>query len=74
MSLSLKSSSALLQIRQQCQQVFLGSPLIIDMVLTAWLAGGHVLLEDRPGLGKTTLGQDLECGVSWIDAASSRQS
>ena len=49
----------LLELKKQCQQVFLGSPLVVDLVLTAWLAGGHVLLEDRPGVGKTTLAKTL---------------
>ena len=31
----------------------------IDLVLSAMLAGGHVLLEDVPGVGKTTLAKAL---------------
>ena len=32
-----------------------GKDEIIDMVLCAAFAGGHILLEDIPGVGKTTL-------------------
>jgi len=39
--------------------VFRGPPANIDRLLTAFLAGGHVLLEDIPGVGKTTLGRAL---------------
>ena len=28
---------------------------VVENLLTAFLAGGHVLLEDVPGVGKTTL-------------------
>ncbi|MDT7781714.1 MAG: MoxR-like ATPase, partial [Pseudonocardiales bacterium] len=28
---------------------------VVDLVLVAMFAGGHVLLEDVPGTGKTTL-------------------
>ena len=36
-------------------QVIIGKPAEIKLVLAAFLAGGHVLLEDVPGLGKTML-------------------
>jgi MoxR-like ATPase len=50
------SSSALLkQIRGAVEQVFLGQTEVIQQVLAALLAGGHVLLEGKPGLGKTHL-------------------
>ncbi len=42
-------------IREQLQAVIRGKSDAIDLVLTAVLAGGHVLLEDVPGVGKTTL-------------------
>jgi len=34
---------------------FRGKPEIIELVLTALLARGHILIEDVPGVGKTTL-------------------
>ena len=43
------------QFRKQMNSLFLGKEEIVDNVLCAFLAGGHVLLEDVPGVGKTTL-------------------
>ena len=43
------------QIRQQVQKAISGKDEIIDKVLMVILAGGHILLEDVPGVGKTTL-------------------
>ncbi|MDR2194061.1 MAG: MoxR family ATPase [Treponema sp.] len=42
-------------IRSNIETVFLGKTAVIDMVLAAFLARGHVLLEDVPGTGKTIL-------------------
>jgi MoxR-like ATPase len=36
-------------------QAFIGQPGVLDEVLSALLAGGHVLIEGVPGLGKTLL-------------------
>ncbi len=36
-------------------EVILGQQTVIDQVIAALLAGGHVLLEGKPGLGKTHL-------------------
>jgi MoxR-like ATPase len=35
----------------------------LDLVLTALFAGGHVLLEDVPGVGKTTLARALAAAI-----------
>lgn len=40
-------------------KVIIGKNAEIELVLTAMLAGGHVLLEDVPGTGKTTLAKSL---------------
>jgi MoxR-like ATPase len=42
-------------IRGEVQKAFLGKPEVIDKILVAVLSGGHVLLEDIPGVGKTIL-------------------
>ncbi len=39
--------------------VFRGSPEAVERVLIAFLASGHVLIEDIPGVGKTTLAKAL---------------
>ncbi|MCC6881191.1 MAG: AAA family ATPase, partial [Verrucomicrobiales bacterium] len=43
------------KIRDQVRRVFHGQDQVIDQVLASFLAGGHVLLEGKPGLGKTHL-------------------
>ena len=42
-------------LRQELQRAVLGQDAVIDDLLTALLAGGHVLVEGVPGLGKTLL-------------------
>lgn len=42
------------QILQQIETVVVGKREIVEKVLMAILAGGHVLMEDVPGTGKTT--------------------
>jgi len=42
-------------IRAQVSQAFVGQAEVLDHILVALLAGGHVLLEGVPGLGKTLL-------------------
>jgi len=44
-----------LQIQEQIKTVVLGKDEVINKILAATLAGGHVLLDDIPGVGKTTL-------------------
>ena len=40
---------------QEVQKVIVGKEDVIKNVLMAILAKGHILLEDIPGVGKTTL-------------------
>jgi len=46
-------------VRQALQNVIRGKSVVIDSLLTALLAEGSVLLEDVPGVGKTTLAKSL---------------
>jgi MoxR-like ATPase len=47
------------RIRGEVRHVMVGQEGLIDQVLIAFLAGGHVLLEGVPGLGKTLLVKTL---------------
>ena len=57
-------------IRQQIAQAFVGQTEVLDQLLIALLAGGHVLLEGVPGLGKTllvrSLATALECSFARV--------
>ncbi|MBO4653110.1 MAG: MoxR family ATPase [Lachnospiraceae bacterium] len=46
-------------LKNRINRVFVGKEDVVDNVLTCLLAGGHVLLEDVPGIGKTTLAKTL---------------
>ena len=43
------------EIKDEVQKVIKGKESVIEKVIMAMMAGGHILLEDVPGLGKTTL-------------------
>lgn len=46
-------------LRENIGKVLVGKEETIDLVLTTLAAGGHVLLEDVPGTGKTMLAKSL---------------
>src|SRR5438132_8505011 len=50
---------ALERLQRNLGEVVQGKPQVIRLALTALLARGHLLLEDVPGVGKTTLGRAL---------------
>ncbi|MFM7128810.1 MAG: hypothetical protein ACKO0V_05575, partial [bacterium] len=43
--------------------VILGKPELVSNALVCLLARGHILLEDLPGLGKTTLAKALAAAL-----------
>ncbi len=47
------------KIKSEVCQVFKGKNEVVDMVLACLFAGGHVLLEDVPGTGKTVLAKSV---------------
>ena len=47
------------QLQSTIESVIHGKPEVIQLSLVALLAGGHLLIEDVPGVGKTTLAQAL---------------
>ena len=58
------------RIRENVQRIIVGKGEAIDLALIALLCRGHVLVEDVPGIGKTTmakaLAQSLGCTFSRI--------
>ena len=46
-------------LRARIREYFIGNEDTVDSILICLLAGGHVLLEDVPGVGKTTLAKTL---------------
>jgi MoxR-like ATPase len=52
------------RIRARLSAAVRGRDDVIELVLTAMLADGHVLLEDYPGSGKTTLARALGASVT----------
>lgn len=54
-----KEYKRLEQIRSAINKVFVGKEEVVEKILICLLAGGHILLEDVPGVGKTTLARVL---------------
>ncbi|MCG2634721.1 MAG: MoxR family ATPase [Gammaproteobacteria bacterium] len=46
-------------VRARLREIWLGESRVIDLTLIGLLARGHLLLEDVPGVGKTTLAKGL---------------
>lgn len=46
-------------VRQNTSRVIVGKEEVIDLLMVALLCEGHVLFEDVPGIGKTTLAKSL---------------
>ncbi|MEV6494418.1 MoxR family ATPase [Actinoplanes sp. NPDC051633] len=51
------------QLADRIGAVVLGKPEVVRLALTAFFAQGHVLLEDVPGVGKTTLARAIAASV-----------
>ncbi len=47
------------QLQTAIESVIKGKPETVRLALVALLAGGHLLIEDVPGVGKTTLAQSM---------------
>ncbi len=50
-------------IENSIKDVFVGKDKVIRLMLTGFVSGLHVLIEDVPGVGKTTLARTLSAGL-----------
>ena len=60
----MESKTLISSIRENISKVMVGSEETINLLLTALIAEGHVLIEDVPGMGKTVLAKSLAKSVS----------
>ncbi len=51
------------QLRENIQKVIVGKDTVIDLALVTMLCEGHLLLEDVPGIGKTTLAKAIAASM-----------
>jgi MoxR-like ATPase len=51
------------RVRENVQKVIVGKGDVIDLALVAVLCEGHILIEDVPGIGKTTLARSLAASL-----------
>lgn len=56
-------SDVAVKIRKNIQKVIVGKSDVLDLLLTAVLCEGHILLEDVPGIGKTTMARALAASL-----------
>ena len=52
------------EIINEVNKVIIGKEEVVKKVLTCFLAGGHILIDDIPGVGKTTIASDLKNKIS----------
>lgn len=69
-----ETSLRLRELRQSIESVIRGKAEAVQLAVVSLLAGGHLLVEDVPGVGKTTLAQTiarcLDCSFQRIQITS----
>ena len=70
----MNSTHVIQTVRENIARVIKGKPQVIEMTVVSLLARGHLLLEDVPGVGKTTLAhslaRSLDCSFKRIQFTS----
>lgn len=62
--LTLNATESIQKLIAQIEKVIRGKRQQVEFVITALLAGGHILMEDNPGTGKTVLAKTLAQCIS----------
>jgi MoxR-like ATPase len=62
-SLPSAALSSVMRLRNHLNTVLRGKAAVMEQVLVCLFARGHLLLEDQPGLGKTTLAKGLAAAI-----------
>ncbi len=63
LSIARETTPVLQELRSAVEQALEGKPEAVELALVALLGRGHVLIEDVPGVGKTTLARALAKAV-----------
>lgn len=56
--------SNIAKVKENIEKVMVGQSKTIDLIITALLSEGHVLIEDMPGTGKTVMSSSLAKSIS----------
>ena len=59
-------AEAAARIKASIGQVLVGKDDVVELTLAAVLSGGHILIEDVPGIGKTTLARALASSLDCV--------
>ena len=58
----MEASKRISAIQENIGKVMIGSQTVVRLLLTAFIADGHVLIEDVPGMGKTVQPHPVHAG------------